>query len=879
MGILRRDGLPESTMLSPQIRRTFLDFFGRRDHPLIPSSSLIPDDPNLLTTNAGMVPFVPYFAGAVKPVQPRAMSLQKCVRTNDIEQIGQTTRHATCFEMLGSFSFGDYYKETIIPWAYELLTEGYGLDPRRLWATVLDSDTEAYALWREVGLPEERIQRLGLADNFWSTGAPGPAGNNTEVFYDRGDRFGRDGGPAVNSERFLELWGLVFIHLLRGDSDEDIRGELPMRGIDTGMGLDRVALVLQDVEHICETDLVRPTLERLEQAVGGKYRASERKLSYRIVTDHVRAAAFLIADGILPGNEGRGYVLRRLLRRAVRHGRLLGVDKPFLTDLTATVVANLGGQWPELVEREELIDRVVAHEEEAFERTLKQGSRLLDTAIRRSHGSLSGTTAFELHDTYGFPVDLTAEIAADAGLTLDRGEFGRLMEEQRRRAQAARRSVGASGPDVYTHFTGTRFVGYEDLEGESVVLGLVRDGIGVEVATQGQTVEVILDRSPFYAEAGGQVGDRGVIRGGDSELRVLGTRYGVEGLHVHSCEVVRGVLMAGEEVEAVVDGERRAATARAHSATHVLHAVLRKQLGEHAQQHGSLVEPGRLRFDFTHFDALDPGRLSELEDEVNSRILANPEVRVWHAGREEAQKAGATALFGEKYGDVVRIVDIGDFSRELCGGTHIGYGAMAGPVRVLGESSIGAGLRRVEALVGMDALRHSDRERRVLGELTRLIGVPGSARTSRQEFSQPDSVVETLSARLAALSDAERRLAAYREKELDVMASELATEPAVTRIVSGVSGAELRSLAQKVVARGARAVVLGSQDGGKAQLVAVVTEELGVPAVTLLRDAAGLVGGGAGGTGLIANAGGRNVSGLSSALEVARTAALALITR
>jgi alanyl-tRNA synthetase len=855
-------------MLSPEIRRVFLDFFGRRDHPLVPSSSLIPDDPNLLTTNAGMVPFVPYFTGAVRPEHPRAMSLQKCVRTNDIEQIGHTTRHATCFEMLGNFSFGDYFKETIIPWAYELLIEGYGLDPRRLWATVLDTDEEAYALWRKVGLPGEHIQRLGLDDNFWSTGAPGPAGNNTELFYDRGEKFGRDGGPAANDERFLEVWGLVFIHLLRGDTDEDIRGELPMRSIDTGLGLDRMALVLQNVEHLCETDLMRPTLTRLEEVVGRAYARSDRPISYRIVTDHVRAAAFLVADGILPGNEGRGYVLRRLLRRAVRHGRMLGVQEPFLTGLAGTVVDNLGDQWPELTSRRAIIERVVAHEEEAFERTLRQGTRLLDGAIERSRGGgvLSGSTAFELHDTYGFPVDLTAEIAQDAGLRLDRDAFGQLMEEQRRRAKAARQAVGASGPDVYSRFGRTTFFGYDDLEGEAVVLGLVRDGMSVDAATEGQTVEVILDRSPFYAEAGGQVGDRGMLRTDDGgEIRVTGTRYGVEGLHVHRGEVVSGVVTVGQEVVARVDRERREATARAHSATHVLHAMLRKQLGEHAQQHGSLVEPGRLRFDFTHFDAVDPGRLGELEDEVNRRILGNPEVRVWHASRDEAQKAGATALFGEKYGDVVRVVDIGDFSRELCGGTHIGYGSMAGPVRLLGESSVGAGLRRIEALVGVDALRHADGERRVLGEISRLVGSP------------TDSVVETLTARLGALADAERRLSAYREKELDQIAAELATEPVVTRTVEGVTGAELRGLANRVIARGARVVVLGSADGGKAQLVAVVTADLDVAAVTLLRDAAKLVGGGAGGTGLTANAGGRLVSGLPSALAVARTAALGLI--
>jgi alanyl-tRNA synthetase len=843
-------------MLSPQIRRVFLDFFGHRDHRLVPSSSLIPDDPNLLTTNAGMVPFVPYFAGTTKPPYSRAMSLQKCVRTNDIDEVGRTTRHATCFEMLGSFSFGDYYKETIIPWAYELLIEGYGLDPKRLWATVLDSDTEAFALWRKVGLPAERIQRLGPADNFWSTGAPGPAGNNTELFYDRGEKFGRGGGPASNDERFLEVWGLVFIHLLRGDSDDDIRGELPMRGIDTGMGLDRMALVLQDVAYMCETDLNRPTLERLEDLAKTRY---DDQISFRIVTDHVRAAAFLIADGILPGNDGRSYVLRRLLRRAVRHGRLLGVPGPFLTDLTETVVGTLGEQWPELVSRKAIIERVVGHEEEAFARTLQQGTRLLDSAIRS--GSLSGETAFELHDTYGFPVDLTAEIAADAGLPLDRDTFGRLMEEQRRRAKAARQTVG-SGSAVYSHFPGTRFVGYSDLVSQSTIIGLVRDGMGVDAAVEGQTVEVILDRSPFYAEAGGQVGDQGELRTPDAQLRVTSTRYAVEGLQIHTCDVVGGMVVAGQEVESLVDSGRREATARAHSATHVLHAMLRQQLGDHAQQHGSLVEPGRLRFDFTHFDALDPDRLGALEDEVNRRILANPEVRVWHASREEAQQAGATALFGEKYGEVVRIVDIGDFSRELCGGTHIGYGAMAGPVRLLGESSIGAGLRRIEALVGIDALRYADRERRVLREVGQLLG------------GRPESMVETLSARLTALGDAERRLSAYRDKELETMASELATEPVVTREVSGVSGPELRRLAQRVIGKGARVVVLGSSDEGKAQLVAVVADDLGIPAVTLLCDAAKLVGGGAGGTGLIANAGGRLVSGLPDALRVAREAAI-----
>jgi alanyl-tRNA synthetase len=884
-------------MRSTDIRRTFFDYFGERDHRSVPSGSLIPDDPTLLLTNAGMVPFKPYFLGEVVPEYPRAMSLQKCARTVDIDNVGHTTRHATFFEMLGSFSFGDYFKAETIAWAYELVTQGYGLDPDRLWATVYRDDDEAITLWRKLGLPAERIQRLGMADNYWSMSGPGPCGPSSEIFYDRGDKYGRDGGPAANSERFLEIWNLVFMQFERGAGDGKdgfpILGELPAKNIDTGMGVDRMALILQDVDYICETDLVEPTLHRLQEITAMEYAtaSSKSQVSYRVVSDHTRSAAFLIADGVLPSNEGRGYVLRRLLRRAVRHARFLGVEQPVMADLAGSVIDNLGATWPELVDQRSFIGQVVSREEDAFDRTLRQGTKLLDTAIERSRpgGSLPAETAFELHDTYGFPIDLTVEIAADAGLNLDRDRFAELMDEQRRRAKAARTdlSPGLRKLDTYreiaSRFGRTTFIGYDDLTGEATILGLLLSGNPIDVATEGQRIEVILDRSPFYAEAGGQVGDVGTLQTGDGAvLRVDKTCHGIDGLTVHTAEVVSGMVANGQTVVATVDEQHRQATVRAHSATHVLHATLRRRIGEHARQHGSLVEPGRLRLDFTHFDAINVDTLSILEDEVNQRVLANPEVRVWHATRSEAEAAGATALFGEKYGDIVRIVDIGDFSRELCGGTHVGYGSQAGPVRILAESSIGAGLRRVEALVGIDALRHANHERRTLRELSQLLG------------SRPDTIVEQLSRRLTELAEAEKQLTAYRKNELTTLAKTLAArcQPVegawiVAETVSSVTTTELRSVAAEIVAalpaNEPVAVILGSQDDGKAQLVAVINTALRdrahVDAVELLRVAAKTVGGGAGGTGLIANAGGRNAEQLPQAIRDAYATTRELLAR
>lgn len=875
-------------MISDDIRRTFFDFFGQREHTFVPSASLIPHDPTLLLTNAGMVPFKAYFSGELPPAHPRVMSVQKCARTVDIDNVGHTTRHATFFEMLGNFSFGDFFKTEAIAWAYELITEHYQLEKDRLWVTVFRDDDETISLWRRLGVPAERIQRLDMADNYWSMGVPGPCGPCSEIFYDRGDSYGPGGGPAANSERFLEIWNLVFMQFERGHgTGKDsfpILGELPAKNIDTGMGVDRMALILQNARYISETDLVVPTLDRLQEVTERDYHLlpADQQVSYRVITDHVRSATFLVADGVLPGNEGRGYVLRRLLRRAVRHARLLGVEGEILARLSDSVVENLGASWPELVAQRDLVERVFSHEEEAFDRTLRQGMKLLDVAIKRAQpaSALPAETAFILHDTYGFPIDLTAEIAADAGLMLDRDRFASLMEDQRRQAKGARSAMeeGSRSLDFYREISARRgrtlFVGYDQLIGEATVLGMLRDGSPVSVADEGHQVEVILDRSPFYAESGGQVGDLGSLTTSDgAQARVDRTRYVVDGLHTHSVVVTKGHLAVGQVVLASVDEPHRQAAARAHSATHVLHATLRRQLGEHARQRGSLVEAGRLRLDFTHFDALSVEELETLELEVNHKLLSNPEVRVWHATRAEAEAAGATALFGEKYDDVVRIVDIGDFSRELCGGTHVGHGSQAGPIRIVAEASVGAGLRRVEALVGVDALNHANHERTVLRGVAKLLG------------ARPDAITTQLTRRLQALAAAEKKLAAIRQDQLGEMArafaDRLRSAQGVTILaeqVNGITSGELRNLATSVIQSqpggSPAAVVFGLVHENKVSLVAAINEAFragtGSDAVAVLAAAAKTVGGGAGGTALLANAGGRHFEKVGEALQAAR---------
>ncbi|KAB2339339.1 alanine--tRNA ligase [Actinomadura rudentiformis] len=876
-------------MRSPDIRSTFLDFFSARDHRVVPSSPLIPNDPTLLLTAAGMNQFKPYMLGESAPEYRRATSVQKCARMSDIDNVGRTTRHATFFEMLGNFSFGDYFKEETVGWAWELLTGHFGLDPDRLWITVYLDDDEAERMWRRLGVPDERIQRLGMADNYWSMGAPGPCGPSSELHYDRGPSFGREGGPAVDGERYQEIWNLVFMQNLRGEGPAKegypIVGELPARNIDTGLGMDRLAAILQDVDTVCETDLVAPTFRLVQELAGREYPGrdgSEESVSFRVVAEHARSAAFLIADGVLPGKDGRGYVLRRLMRRAIRHARVLGIEEPALAALTGSVIDNLGPAWPELERRRDLIEQVVAAEEDGFDRTLRQGSRLLDGAIERARTSgsgLSGRTAFELHDTYGFPIDLTVDAARSAGLTVDEDAFGELLERQQRQAKDAerdRKGGAVARQDAYRRIAArhglTEFVGHDGTRADARVVGLLDGPDLVEEAVEGQEIELILDRSPFYAEAGGQVGDTGRVTTAAGTLEILDTRPGLDGLHVHRARVTAGEVRTGVEAEAVVDAERRAATARSHSATHVLHAMLRRVLGDHAAQRGSRVEPGRLRFDFAHFGAVGAGELTTVQTLVNDYLLDDPDVRVWEASRDEAEAAGAIALFGEKYGDHVRIVDIGDASRELCGGTHVGHGSQAGPVHVVGESSIGVGLRRIEALTGADALRHHDRQQELLTELAGLLNVP------------PDQAPERLRQRLSALAETQRELDRLRQAERTATAERLAGRSErvdgawlVAELLGDVPAEELRPLAIELARRpGPGAVVLGTSSGGTATLVGAFTRDLadtGLRARDLLTSAAQIVGGGAGGKGALAQAGGRRPEQLREALALAADAA------
>ncbi|MCL7380494.1 alanine--tRNA ligase [Streptomyces sp. 35G-GA-8] len=883
-------------MRSTQIRQTFTDFFTSRSHHLVPSSPLVPDDPTLLLANAGMNQFKPYFLGETTPPFSRATSIQKCVRTSDIDNVGRTNRHATFFEMMGNFSFGDYFKEDAIAFAWELLTQGYGLEKDKLWITVFEDDDEAERLWRRIGVPASRIQRLGMEDNYWSMTVPGPCGPSSEAHYDRGPAFGKEGGPAVDGERYMEIWNLVFMQNVRGEGppkkDYPILGELANRSIDTGLGLDRLAAILQDAQNVCTTDLLLPTYHTVQDLAGREAPSEgEDKVSFQVVTEHARSIAFLIADGVLPAKDGRGYILRRLMRRAIRHARLLGIDGPVLPAATASVIGNLRDVWPELAAQDALIEQVVTAEEASFTRTLAQGTRLLDAAISRTrHGgsaALPGETAFELADTYGFPFELTVEAARDAGLTVDENRFAALLDEQKKRAKAGGKAKTAEAlrkMDTYRELAArlprTEFLGYEHLTAEATVTGLMLGGAVVDSAGEGSEAELVLDRSPFYAEAGGQIGDTGTLTMSDgTRLKITDTRYGLEGFRVHTARVLRGELRTGAGGEAVVDAGRRAGLTRSHSATHILHAVVMAALGDHARQQGSLVEPDRLRFDFAHFAALSPDQLRQIETAVNGHVLDDPEVRAWHADRAVAEAAGAIALFGEKYGDRVRIVDIGDFSRELCGGTHVAHGSQVGAFRLLSESSIGSNLRRVEALTGHGTLRHLDIERRLLNELTGLLGT----RTTLA----PDA----LRKRLDALASAQTELEQLRAAELRSQAARLADTAHPTdgggrllaQKVTGIAPDELRQLASETLAQlpaGPAVVVLALEHSGKALLAAAVSPHLlgrGIQAAQVIDRAAKTVGGGGGGTGALAGAGGRRPEHLDQALAAAAEDATTLL--
>lgn len=881
-------------MKTAEIAQRYLDYFQKNGHTIVPSAPLVTDDPALLFTVAGMVPFIPYLSGNVPAPYKRAADNQKCIRTNDIEEVGKTPRHGTFFQMLGNWSFGDYFKEGAIRYAWELLTSpeadgGLGFDPKDLWVTVYEEDDEAHDLWlRLTDLPEERIQRLGKDTNYWSTGLPGPAGPCSEIFFDRGPAYGIDGGPATDDDRYVEIWNLVFMQYeitdVRSKYDFTIVGELPNKNIDTGMGLERIAFIKQGVDNMYETDQVRPVLDKAVALTGRTYGANhEDDVRFRVVADHVRSSLMLLADGVTPSNEGRGYILRRLMRRVIRAMRLLGVDGATFAELFAASRDAMKEAYPEVETDYARISQYALAEEATFLRTLAAGSESLDASIAAvkagGGGQIGGAEAFLLHDTYGFPIDLTLEIVEEAGLTVDRGAFDALMAEQRARAKADARSRKRQLADtsVYRDLRGrgeTVFTGYTDLETESTVLGILHDGSPVVRATEGQIVEVILAETALYAESGGQVADKGVIVGPGYELEVIDVQKPVPGLVSHTVEVTSGEVGVDQPATTVVDAVNRRAAQQAHSATHLVHAALRDTLGKTATQAGSLNRAGYLRFDFAWGQALSDATKSEIEEIANNAVRDNLQVTTRVLSLDEAKGLGAMALFGEKYGEIVRMVDIGGpWSRELCAGTHVATSAEVGLINLVGESSVGASNRRVEALVGLDAFRELAAERALVSQLSASLKTP------------KDQLPARIADLAASLKAAEKKIAQFEAKALEGRLPSLAESARAVgpyRLVSeaiggAASGDDVRSLALQVrerVGDGA-VVVLGAEVAGRIIVIVAADETArasGAKAGSLAKIAAAVLGGGGGGRDDVAQGGGSDPAALPAALAAVSTA-------
>lgn len=889
-------------MLSQEISKRWIDFFASRGHTVVPSASLISNEPGAMFTIAGMVPFIPYFLGRETPPFSRATSVQKCIRTLDIEEVGKTARHGTFFQMAGNFSFGDYFKEQAIPFAYELLTTpqdkgGFGLDPERLWVTIYEGDDEAFDIWHnKVGFPAERIQRMGMKENYWSTGQPGPAGPDSEIFYDRGPAYGKEGGPAADDDRYIEIWNLVFMQYQRGEGigkdDFEILGDLPKKNIDTGLGVERLAMLLQGVENFYETDQVRPVLDAASKLSGKKYHGSESAedegyeddVRMRVVADHIRSSLMLIADGVTPSNEGRGYILRRLMRRAIRAMRLLGVTEPCLPVLFPASRDAMKGAFPYVADDFERISRIAYAEEKAFLHTIETGTERLEEAVaaakKDGSNAVSGAEAFALHDTYGFPIDLTLEMAAEAGVKVDEKSFRELMAEQRHRAQADAKAKKGAFADLselrkLVDERGSIFTGYTELRTETKLRAILVDGVSVPAAKAGDKIEVVLDETPFYAEAGGQAADTGVITGNGFIIDVQDVQQPVKGLSVHRAVVREGEVHTGADVVAQVDVQRRRDGEKAHSGTHIIHAALHQVLGNEATQRGSFNKEGYLRFDFAWGEGLSESAKREVEEVANLAIRDNHEVITREMPIAEAKALGAMSLFGEKYGDVVRVVEIGgEFSRELCGGTHVGSSAEIGSLTLLTEGSVGSGNRRVEALVGLDSFNHLAAERTLVNQLTGLMKVQSSA-------DLPEKINQTL----AKLKAAEKELAQLRREKLQAEAGKL-LENAQTigsvRVLAHDAG--------ELDANGVRelALDLRSRFGSEAAVVAVVgvangrpvvlvatnegAREAGVKAGALVRVAAGVLGGGGGGKDDVAQGGGQDASKIGAALDAVRDA-------
>ena len=881
-------------MESAEIRSRWLRFFESDNrqgltHTVVPSASLIADDPNLLLVNAGMVPFKPFFLGEVTPPYKRATSVQKCVRTLDIDEVGKTTRHASFFQMCGNFSFGDYFKEGAIALAWELLTRpiadgGYGFPEDKLWVTVYLDDDEAADIWhKKIGVPKERIQRRDMADNFWSMGVPGPCGPCSEIYYDRGPAYGAEGGPIADENRYLEIWNLVFMQNERGSGggkdSYPILGELPAKSIDTGLGLERTAALLQGVENIYEIDTTIMILNRASELTGVKYGTSEKSdISLRVIADHARTSAMLIGDGVTPGNEGRGYVLRRMMRRTIRNMRLLGSMDPIMSELTVAAIGAMGSQYPELIADKKRILSVSVSEEESFLQTLKSGTAIFDlasVALKKSKATVvPGDEVFKLHDTYGFPFDLTLEMAREEGLEVDEDGFRRLMKEQKDRAKADAKAKKSGHTDVSVYKAiadkngKSEFVGYAQQSSESKLTGIVVDGIGVTSASEGEDVELTLNRTPFYAEGGGQLADGGRITLSNGAIvEIEDVQSPVPGLSVHRGRVISGAIEVGSDALAEIDVQRRHAISRAHTATHMVHKAFREILGETATQAGSENSPGRFRFDFPSTGSVPASVLDDVESRVNALLLDNLEVTAESMSQAKAKELGAMALFGEKYGDVVRVVSVGDWARELCGGTHVERSGQLGVIKLLGESSIGAGVRRVEALVGVDAYKFLAREHLLLNSLTDLIK---GART--------EELPERISELLNKMKEIEKELASVRSAQALSQVGELAKKAKVISGISyissvmadGVSGDDLRKIALDLRSGEAKSVVaLISSNDGKPVLVVATSEaarSAGVKAGALVKIGSTILGGGGGGKDDFAQGGGIDSSKSQDAL-------------
>lgn len=869
-------------MSAAEIRQKFLDFFVSKGHRVEPSAPLIPiDDASLLWINSGVATLKKYFDGRVIPENPRITNSQKSIRTNDIENVGKTARHHTFFEMLGNFSIGDYFKEEAIVWAWEFLTspEWIGFDPEKLSITIHPEDDEAYEIWnKKVGVPDERIVRL--EGNFWDIGE-GPCGPNSEIFYDRGEKYGNDPSdpelyPGGENERYLEIWNLVFSQY--NHNPDGSYTPLPKKNIDTGMGLERMASVIQDVENNFETDLLFPIIESACDIAGVKYGESQEKdVALKVIADHSRTVVFAIGDGALPSNEGRGYVIRRLLRRAVRYGKVLGVDKSFLYTLTPIVGEIMKAYYPEVLEKRDFIERVIKNEEERFHETLNEGLHILEQMVQAAKQAgqtqISGPEAFKLYDTYGFPFDLTEDFAAEQGMTVDREGFDTAMEEQRARARAARHdedSMQVQGGALGDIKVKSEFVGYKELATSARVVAIVHEKESVDMAGAGTECQVILDRTPFYAESGGQVADKGVISAGQMQAKVQDTQKGPNGQNVHTILIESGTLKVGDMVEAVVDRASRADVIKNHTATHLLHQALKDVLGTHVNQAGSLVAPDRLRFDFSHFGAVTANELEEIEREVNEQVWRNIEVDITHKSLSEAKAMGAMALFGEKYGDEVRVVQVGDYSLELCGGCHVNNTAEIGLFKILSEAGIGAGTRRIEAATGRMAYEYLNEQlhtlKSVADELkTTITNVPQRIETLKGEMKGLERENESLRAKLSNLE----------ASSLTEQVEEVKGVKVLTAKVNGVDMDNLRNMVDDLKTKlGSGIVVLGSVKDDKVNIVAGVTADLvqqGLHAGKAVKEVAVRCGGGGGGRPDMAQAGGKNPAQLAEALEFVKS--------